>query len=73
MLLTIKEDSTSVEVANKNVRETTKGWTEDRTMKKMMSIPPNEYYHWIDKVGEGCWDDTGFLKFYKNHRPEFCI
>jgi len=55
------------------IRKATDGWTPDRTMRLSFSIPPSEYYKWQDEIGEGCWQDPDFLKFYKAHAPQFAI
>lgn len=55
------------------LRQTTQGWSEDRSQKLLMSVPVHEYHYWKDQVGEDCWEDPDFLKFFKSRRPEFCL
>ena len=73
ILLTIKQDQTSVANAVDTIKNETKGWTDERTMKMAFSIPAQEYHEWGNKLGYECWQDDDFLSFYKNHRPEFAI
>lgn len=72
-LLSITEDQTEVAQAASAIRDATGGWTEDRTMKLMLKVPPQEYVEWANRLGPECWSDPEFLKFYKNHRPEFVV
>jgi len=52
-------------------RERTRGWTEERSMKKMVSVPPYVYYTFTDKLGADCWSDQAFLKFFKKQYPHY--
>ena len=48
---TAAQDNTSVAAAVTEQRNDTKGWTEDRTMKKMLSVQPYVYQYYADKFG----------------------
>jgi hypothetical protein len=72
-VFSVKADGTETASIVTAERETTKGWTEERTMKKMVSVPPYVYYEWADKLGAECWNDKEFLKFFRAHSPHYCI
>jgi len=57
----------------RDIKDSTKGWTKDRTMRLSFSIPPSEYVHWQETVGQGCWEDPDFLKFYRANSPQYCL
>ncbi len=54
-------------------RQGNKGWTEDRSAKLMLSIPPYVYQKYCDELGPECWNDRGFLIEFSRMRPEFAI
>lgn len=65
ILLTIKEDHQDLCDDLQELRDTTEGWTPERTMKMTMSIPTQEYHFWADKMGTyDCWEDDDFLKYW---------
>lgn len=72
LLFSVVQDNTEHAKGVQAENEENGGWTEERTMKKMMSVPPYVYYEWVDKLGPECWQDKEFLKFFQKHRPEFC-
>lgn len=72
-LFSVTEDQSEVVSAASEIRNTTKGWTPERTMKLMLKVPPQEYAEWANRLGPECWSDPDFLKFYRKHRPEFVV
>lgn len=71
---TAMQDNTSLAKAITDQKGETKGWTEDRSMKKIMSVPPYVYQFYVDKFGStDCWSNPQFLKDFAKMRPEFCI
>lgn len=73
ILLTIEQDQTDIAKSVGIIKEETKGWSTDRTMKMSFSVPAQEYYEWGEKLGFECWEQDDFLKFYAKRRPEFRI
>ena len=69
--LTMVQDNTALAAAVSAEKAETGGWTEERTMKKMLSVPPQVYHEYAQQYGAECWQDDDFLKFFAAHRPEF--
>ena len=67
VILSVTEDQEDVAQAMTNVRESTKGWTPERTMKLMLSIPVQEYYHWEAELGQGIWNENDFRKWWNKY------
>ncbi|MCK5613901.1 hypothetical protein KAR91_69205 [Candidatus Pacearchaeota archaeon] len=67
ILLTIKEDHENLCKDLEDVRNTTEGWTEGRSMKLTARIPTQEYHSWGDKLGYECWESNDFLKWWDLH------
>jgi len=72
-VFSVVQDNTEHAKAVQHEKDTTGGWTEERTMKKMVSVPPHVFQHYSDLYGPECWQSKDFLKFFKEHRPEYCI
>jgi len=73
ILLSIEQDQTDIAQAVQGARDSSKGWTADRTMKMSYSIPAHEYHEWGRKLGYECWQDDDFLKFFSKHAPQFAL
>ena len=70
-VFSVVEDNTEHAKGVTQEREATGGWTAERTMKKMLSVPPYVYMTFVDKLGPECWQDPEFLKFFKKTYPHF--
>jgi hypothetical protein len=73
IMMTIEQDQTGVAQAVSTMKEEKKGWSEDRTMKMSYSIPMQEYVEWQEKLGQGCWEDDDFLKWWGKANPHFAL
>ena len=74
VLLTIREDHEELCQAVDEIKNTTNGWSPDRTMKLTASVPAQEYHHWGELLGYECWEHNDFLKFWNaNTKGRYCI
>jgi len=73
IVFSLTEDQTAYINNVQDAKNTNNGWTEERTMKAICSVPPREYHEWGSKLGYECWTDRDFLKFYKARNPQFFI
>jgi len=73
IMFTALEDNEGLARLVYGARQTTKGWTKDRTKKLILSVPPYVYYKYVDELGAECWQDKTFLREFARLRPEFAI
>ena len=72
-VFSVVQDNTEHAKATQQEKAETGGWTEERTMKKMVSVPPYVYQEYSNLYGAECWQSKDFLKWFKAHRPEYCL
>jgi len=65
------EDVTSYEKTAAVIKTECDGFSEERTRRMNVSVPPRLYYFWANKLGEECWLDRNFLKSFMKENPQF--
>ena len=70
-IFNITEDVTEMADLNAEIRAKTNGFSEDRSRRMNVSVPPRLYYFWANKLGEECWLDRNFLKSFMTEHPEY--
>jgi len=66
----VLEDYTEQAQFNHTEKETTDGWTNDRTMRQALRVPARLYYLWERRL-PGCWKDKNFIKSFAMEHPEY--
>jgi len=66
------EDVTDYEKTSRVIREEANGFSEDRTRRMNVSVPPRLYYHWARITGsEDCWLDPAFIRSFMKENPQY--
>jgi len=70
-IFNIIEDIEDIAKLNNEIKTEVDGWSNDRSRRMNVSVPPRLYYYWANKLGEQCWLDTSFLKSFMKEHPEY--
>lgn len=66
------EDVTEYDKTSRLIREQCNGFSENRSRRMNVSVPPRLYYHWARLTGsEECWLDPSFLRSFIKEHPEY--
>jgi len=65
------EDVTDYERTNAIIREECNGFSDDRSRRMNVSVPPRLYYFWARQLGEECWLDPAFLRSFIKEHPQY--
>jgi len=65
------EDVTKYEKTNAIISKECDGFSEDKTRRMNVSVPPRLYYFWANKLGEECWLVSNFLRSFIKEHPEY--
>ena len=71
--MSFTEDHTAEAKATAQQRETTGGWSEDRSIRVRLRIPHRLYHDATQKYGAECWRDNDFLKYISRKFPELTV
>lgn len=71
LIFDIVEDVTDLARTNAEIREKVDGWSEDRSRRMNVSVPPRVYYYWASKLGEECWFDANFIRSFMKEYPQY--
>ena len=71
--MSFTEDHTAEAQAVAKQREETGGWSEDRSVRTCLRIPPRLYHDATQKYGAECWRDNDFLKYISRKFPELAL
>jgi len=70
LIFNIVED-VSVYAEGAKIARERNGFSEDRSRRMNVSVPPRLYYFWANRLGEECWLDPAFLRSFIKEHPEF--
>lgn len=65
------EDVTEYDRSNTIIRKECDGFSEDRSRRMNVSVPPRLYYFWASKLGEECWLDSSFIRSFVKENPQY--
>ena len=72
MILDMVEDVTGYESQNAKIKDSCDGFSEERTRRMNVSVPPRLYMLWARRTGsEECWLDPAFLRSFIKENPQY--